>query len=153
MRGICMWVQQTASFDALQTLGSVFFFLIVAPDHPCAPPAACPCPRPRLAHPTCPPPLCQPQHCFMRCAECKRPKADDAKADRSRALDNNSDRNLRYERDDVNDGEIQEEALDLCTECFAAGQEPFKHLKTHAYRVMDKLSESFFTGETRCRTA
>lgn len=36
--------------------------------------------------------------------------------------------------------------VDLCAECFATGQEPINHKKTHKYRVMDKLSEKVFCG-------
>ncbi|CAN0551691.1 unnamed protein product, partial [Laminaria digitata] len=39
--------------------------------------------------------------------------------------------------------------VDLCTDCFRKGMQPFQHEKTHGYRVRvtDKLQAPIYTGD------
>lgn len=46
------------------------------------------------------------------------------------------------------DGGDEAHDIDLCSDCFSKGAEPFNHKKTHAYRVMHKLQEKIFTSES-----
>lgn len=46
------------------------------------------------------------------------------------------------------DGGDEAHDIDLCSDCFSKGAEPFNHKKTHAYRVMHKLQENIFTSES-----